>query len=217
MNYSDTIILLFAKAPVAGKVNTRLIPDIGVHAATQLQHDLIHQRLLMLTRNNLCSVCLMCAPDAQNDFFLQCEKQYPITLLTQSGTDLGMRMSNGIKHALQKYDNCIVIGTDAPALDEVLIQQAIESLKAGIEVVLVPAEDGGYVLVGMQNSHENLFQNIRWGSNEVMQQTRNKLKKNDLSFLELGTCWDIDRVEDYQRYLALGLALKNQLHRSEDG
>jgi hypothetical protein len=201
MLYPDTVILLFAKAPVEGKVNTRLIADIGVQAATQLQHDLIVQRLLMLTQANLCAVSLMCSPDVQDDYFVQCKKQYPVTLLQQSGADLGKRMLNGIRQALQQYRYCIVIGTDAPALDEVLISQAIERLKAGSEVVFVPAEDGGYVLVGLQKPYEFLFQGIRWGSAEVMQQSRRKLKKNSISFNELATCWDIDRVEDYQRYL----------------
>lgn len=201
MLYPDTVVLLFAKAPVEGKVNTRLIADIGVQAATQLQHDLIVQRLLMLTQANLCAVSLMCSPDVQDEYFVQCKKQYPVTLLQQSGADLGKRMLNGIRQALQQYRYCIVIGTDAPALDEVLIRQAIERLKAGSEVVFVPAEDGGYVLVGLQKPYEFLFQGIRWGSAEVMQQSRRKLKKNSISFKELATCWDIDRVEDYQRYL----------------
>ena len=201
MKYPDTAILLFAKAPVEGKVNTRLIADIGVQAATQLQHDLIVQRLLMLTRANLCAVSLMCSPDVQHDYFVHCKEQYPITLLAQSGADLGVRMFNGIKQALQQYKYCIVIGTDAPALDEVLISQAIERLKSGNEVVFVPAEDGGYVLLGLQKPYELLFQDISWGSAKVMQQTRNKLNDNNISFNELATCWDIDRLEDYQRYL----------------
>ncbi len=132
---------------------------------------------------------------------MHCKEQYPITLLQQSGADLGKRMLNGIKQALQQYKYCIVIGTDAPALDEVLISQAIESLKAGSEVVFVPAEDGGYVLVGLQKPYKFLFQDIHWGSAEVMQQSRRKLKENSISFNELATCWDIDRLEDYQRYL----------------
>jgi uncharacterized protein len=203
MLFSDTVILLFAKAPVAGKVNTRLIADIGVLAATKLQHDLIDQRLSMLTQANLCAVSLMCSPDVQDDYFMHCKELYPITLLAQSGPDLGVRMLNAIKQALQQYKYCIVIGTDAPALDEVLIRQAIERLKKDSEVVFVPAEDGGYVLVGLQKPYEFLFQDISWGSAEVMRQSRSKLKKNGISFNELDTCWDIDRLEDYRRYLNL--------------
>ena len=201
MKYHDTVILLFAKAPVEGKVNTRLIADIGVKAATKLQHDLIQQRLSMLKQANLCTVTLMCSPDVQDDYFISCKDSYPITLLEQSGADLGKRMLNGIKQALQQYKYCIVIGTDAPVLDEVLISQAIERLKTDAEVVFVPAEDGGYVLVGLHKPYEFLFQDISWGSAEVMQQSTSKLKKNAISFSELSTCWDIDRLEDYQRYL----------------
>jgi hypothetical protein len=203
MIYDDTVILLYAKAPVEGNVNTRLIPAIGVQAATKLQHDLIHNRLSMLTQANLCAVNLMCAPDVQHACFVQCQQQYPITLFEQSGRDLGARMFYGIKHALKQYKFCIVIGTDAPILDEKIIKQAIDVLHTNKEVVFVPAEDGGYVLVGLQRPAEFLFQQISWGSAKVMQQSRSKLELHNVSYVELAPCWDIDRVEDYQRYLAL--------------
>lgn len=203
MLYDDTVILLYAKAPVEGKVNTRLIADIGVQAATRLQHDLIHHRLSMLTEENLCDVRLMCAPGAQDDYFLQCAKQYPIPLFDQTGEDLGERMFNGVRAALQQYKYCIVIGTDAPALDEVKIKQVMDVLHGSSKVVFVPAEDGGYVLIAMRQAYKFLFEKIGWGSAEVMQQTRNRLNENDVSFEELACCWDIDRPEDYQRYLAM--------------
>ena len=203
MLYHDSVILLFAKAPVEGKVNTRLIADIGVQAATKLQHDLIHDRLSMLTKADLCDVRLMCAPNIQHDCFVQCKQDYPILLFEQSGSDLGKRMYNAIRAALHDYKFCIVIGTDAPALDGIAIEQALEALHQDVDVVFVPAEDGGYVLVGTQQSHDFLFQDISWGSAEVMQQSRSQLDKNNVFYKELATCWDVDRVEDYQRYLAM--------------
>ncbi len=203
MLYHDSVILLYAKAPVAGKVNTRLIADIGVQAATKLQHELIHHRLSMLSRANLCAVRLLCAPDQQEKPFLQYEKQYPITLFDQTGKGLGARMFNGVVSALQQYKYCIVIGTDAPALDAARIKQAVDVLHTNSDVVFVPAEDGGYVLIAMQHAHAFLFQDINWGSADVMQQTRNKLDENGVSFEELASCWDVDRLEDYQRYLTL--------------
>ena len=201
MQYDDSVILVFAKAPIEGKVNTRLAVDIGVREATQLQHDLIHHRLTMLTAANLCDVHLMCAPDQQHESFQLCKNQYPITLIDQTGNDLGERMFNRIDVALQQYKYCIVVGTDAPALDEVMIKQVIETLHEGADVVIVPAEDGGYVLIAMRHACKFLFENISWGSAEVMPQTRNRLKEHNVSFEELDTCWDIDRLEDYQRYL----------------
>lgn len=203
MLYDDTVILLYAKAPVEGSVNTRLIPDIGVQAATKLQHDLIHQRLSMLTQANLCAVTLMCAPTIQHACFVQCEQQYPISLYQQTGSDLGERMHNGIQLALRQYKYCIVIGTDAPALNAAIIKQAIDVLRTNTDVVFVPAEDGGYVLVGLQHPTDFLFQQISWGSEKVMQQSRDKLALHKVSYEELASCWDIDRLEDYQRYLAL--------------
>jgi rSAM/selenodomain-associated transferase 1 len=201
MLYDDSVILLYAKAPLAGKVNTRLIADIGVHAATRLQHDLIHHRLSMLAQADLCDVRLMCAPDQQDGNFLSCKKKYPITLFDQVGDDLGARMFNGVATALQRYRYCIVIGTDAPALDAQKIKQVIELLHAGTDVVFVPAEDGGYVLIAMRQAHKFLFEDISWGSAQVMQQSIDALDENNVSFETLASCWDVDRLEDYQRYL----------------
>lgn len=205
MLYDDTVILLFAKAPVAGSVNTRLIPDIGVEKATSLQRNLIHQRLSMLTNARLCQVRLMCAPDDKHESFIECAQKYPIQLVVQSGNDLGERMSIAVSVALQSYKYCIVIGTDAPALDEIQIEKAIRTIHSETEVVFVPAEDGGYVLLGMKKPNAFLFQNVDWGSESVMQQSRERLNLNRVSFKELKVCWDVDRLEDYQRYLKLAL------------
>lgn len=201
MKYNDTVILLFAKAPVKGTVNTRLIPDIGVEEATKLQYDLIHNRLSMLTKISLCTVYLMCAPTVDNECFIQCDKQYPIVLKKQLGSDLGERMLGAVKLSLEKYKYCILIGTDAPALDEVLIEKAIVTMHNTESVVFVPAEDGGYVLLGLQYAHEFLFNKIDWGSDKVMQQSRDKLVQYGISYCELPICWDVDRFEDYQRYI----------------
>ena len=203
MLYDDTVILLFTKAPVEGTVNTRLIPDIGVQAATRLHYDLTCHRLSMLEKAKLCTVYLMCAPDRNHPFFAQCEQEYSVTLFEQAGSDLGERIINGVRLALSRFKHCVVIGSDAPALDAAMIAQAIDVLHTRKEVVFVPAEDGGYVLIGMRYPHEFLFQHIAWGSSKVMQQSRDQLELRKVSYAELATCWDVDRLEDYQRYLCL--------------
>jgi len=203
MKYEDTVILVFAKAPVEGCVNTRLIPDLGVQVATELQEEFINQRLLMLQQADLCAVTLMCAPDIHNDCFVQCQQQYDVTLQQQAGDDLGERMYNGIEESLQSYKYCIAVGTDAPALDATQITSVIETLHESESVVFVPAEDGGYVLVGLDKAYRFLFNNIRWGSDGVMRQSRETLQKNNVNFTELAECWDVDNIKDYQRHLAL--------------
>jgi rSAM/selenodomain-associated transferase 1 len=200
MLYDDSVILLYAKAPVEGTVNTRLIPDIGVKAATRLQYDLTHDRLSMLDKAKLCTVYLMCAPDKRHRFFAQCKRNYSVTLFEQAGSDLGERIINGVRHALSQFKYCVVIGTDAPALDAAMIAQAIDVLHTNNEVVIAPAEDGGYVLIGMHYPHEFLFHEIAWGSSTVMQQSREQLDLRNVPYTELATCWDVDRLEDYQRY-----------------
>jgi uncharacterized protein len=201
MFYRDAVILLYAKAPVEGEVNTRLIPDIGVKRATELQQELIQDRLSMLTGDRLCDVRLMCSPDQNAEYFIQCAGQYPVALFAQMGEELGERMYSGISEALRSYKYCIVIGTDAPSLGTDIIRQVLEKMLAGADVVIVPAEDGGYVLIAMRQAYGFLFQGINWGSAEVMQQTRDRLNREKVSFVELGACWDVDRLEDYQRYL----------------
>jgi len=203
MLYRDTAILLYAKAPIAGKVNTRLIPDIGEPAATQLQYDLIHQRMQMLTDANLCDVILMCALDIEHECFLRCQQDYPVMLKEQSGGDLGARIIDGVVSALESYKHCIVIGSDAPALTATDIQQAIETLRKKTDVVFVPAEDGGYVLVGLNRPYTCLFADIDWGTPEVLQQSRDVLMRQNIAFEELATCWDVDRLADYERYMQM--------------
>ena len=90
-------------------------------------------------------------------------------------------------------------------LGDVYKRQAIRTIHSETEVVFVPAEDGGYVLLGMKKPNAFLFQNVDWGSESVMQQSRERLNLNRVSFKELKVCWDVDRLEDYQRYLKLAL------------
>lgn len=198
--YPDAVLLVFAKAPVAGTVNTRLIPDIGVEAATELQSELVHARLAALKTAELCEVQLWCVPDCQHDFFQHCKHRYEVTLHQQRGADLGERMAQAIKINLKKFNRVVLIGTDAPSLTTEQIELAIKKLGEDNEIVIAPAEDGGYVLIGMSQHCDAVFQAVEWGSDTVLDTTREHIIKNKLTHFELPTCWDIDRIEDYLRY-----------------
>ncbi len=209
MKYDDAAILVFAKAPIPGTVNTRLIPAIGVAAATRLQDELLQQRLASLASAKLCEVILMCAPDVAHHRFTECKKCFDVSLSLQQGDDLGERIVNGLKqvfadrgHKETSKNRVIVIGTDAPALTADTIEKAIQKLSSS-DVVAVPAEDGGYVLLGMSSYRPELFQGIDWGSEIVMQQTREAGQRLQLQLVELESCWDVDREEDYRRYLMM--------------
>ncbi len=198
--YPDAVLLVFAKAPVAGTVNTRLIPDIGVEAATELQSELVHSRLAALKAAELCEVQLWCAPDCEHDFFQHCKHRYEVTLHQQQGADLGERMARTINTGLQKFNRVVLIGTDAPSLSTEQIEDAIKKLGEANDVVIAPAEDGGYVLIGMSRHCDAVFQSVPWGSDKVLAATRENIRLNNLTSSELEPCWDIDRVKDYWRY-----------------
>lgn len=203
MKYPDTVLLVFAKAPIPGKVNTRLIQHIGVEAASELQAELLRDRLDQLVASQLCDVQLWCSPDSRHQIFKQCSRDYDVTLYEQTGNDLGERMSFAFQQALENYNNVVLIGTDAPALGIDRISQSIDLLRQGDKIVLVPAEDGGYVLIGMSWFYPEVFLAVPWGTERVLSKTRGNIVALGLKLTALEPCWDIDRAEDYERYKQL--------------
>ena len=123
-------------------------------------------------------------------------------------------MHNAFRAALSHsgYDTALLIGTDCPALAPAHLQLASNALRNGDDAVFVPTEDGGYALIGLRRYDPWLFQDIAWGSETVMTQTRERLNALGWRWSELQTLWDVDRPPDYQRLLANGM-----LERIESG
>jgi rSAM/selenodomain-associated transferase 1 len=202
LKYADSAILIFAKAPVAGRVKTRLLPQISAAQAAQLHVELTQNRLQMCTSAGLCDVQLWCSPDVHHPFFAACRQRYRTQLQTQQGDDLGERMSGAIKAMLHCYKKVVIIGSDAPALGMPTIESAIEQLDH-YDVALVPAEDGGYVLLGASSFHDDLLADIPWGTKHVLADTLRNLDSLGLEYTLLPECWDVDRPEDLKRYRAM--------------
>jgi rSAM/selenodomain-associated transferase 1 len=199
MEYPDSVILIFSKAPVVGKVKTRLVPFITAEKAAELHEELTHDRLYKCATADLCDVQLWCSPDKRQPFFIECKQRYGVQLYSQSGADLGDRMSSAIKTMLGQYKKIIIIGTDAPALDIDSIEAVINELERR-DIVLVPAEDGGYVLLAASRHHEDLLVDVPWGTESVLASTVRNIERLGLSYSLLGQCWDVDRPEDLERY-----------------
>ena len=200
---TDGVILVFARAPEAGQAKTRLIPKLGPEGAAQLHSRLVHLTLDTATAFHNVSVQLWCSPDPHRSFFSQCRATYDVTLHAQSGVDLGERMLNAFNQALTDYDWALLIGTDCPDLNIEDFEQAEQDLNNGIDVVLGPAADGGYYLIGLKRPEPNLFQNIPWGGSEVLSCTYTRLNEAGLTFSQLREHHDIDRPEDLIRFLRL--------------
>ncbi|MCW8911520.1 MAG: TIGR04282 family arsenosugar biosynthesis glycosyltransferase [Gammaproteobacteria bacterium] len=196
MLYPNTKIIVFAKTPVTGKVKTRLIPELGAQGAKQLHCRMIEHTLDVLTENTLAPIELHCTPDISDDYICQLGKHYNIPLKCQQGDDLGERMSNALDQSLHNSSHAILIGTDCPSISSAYIQKAIEILQNDNDVVIGPAEDGGYVLIGIKSNQPDIFTHIDWGTHQVLQQTRDQIHRQGLNLRELDILWDIDTPDD---------------------
>lgn len=198
MSSASAAILVFTRKPVTGQVKTRLIQALGESGARQLHEQLLVHTLQ--TANKLTGVDRFCyvTPDIQGPFFQQCTELSRIKLCLQQGADLGERMSNAIYTALQSYQYALVVGTDCPGLKVEDYLQVLEALDAGKDVVLIPAYDGGYVLIAMAGYYPELFTGIEWGTDQVLQQTLDRITELDLQSVCLTHKHDIDTQDDLQ-------------------
>jgi len=200
MKYPHGRLLLLTKAPDPGRVKTRLIPLLGEEAAAELYAQLVHDCLAMCTTAALCPVDLWCSPSAGHPFFQRCHHRYQATLHTQSDGDLGQRMSLAIQTTLAHADYVVLIGADCPTLSVEDLVTALDALEAGTDVVIGPAEDGGYYLIGMREHHASIFVDVPWSTSGVRSITENRLQQYNLSLLSLPLRKDLDTAEDYAVY-----------------
>jgi rSAM/selenodomain-associated transferase 1 len=201
---AETRIAVFARAPVPGEAKTRLIPGLGPEGAAALHESLVRRALRTARDAHVGPVELWCAPDASHPFFAACAAEYAARLREQRGSDLGERMDAAFEAALGDNAALVVIGSDCPALTPGALREAAEAL-GHHDAVIAPAEDGGYVLVGLSTRVTGLFEGIDWGGPAVMEGTRARLARAGAKWKQLETLWDIDRPEDYARLEREGL------------
>lgn len=194
-------VAVFAKAPVAGAVKTRLAGLLGADAAASLHAALVRHTLSTAVQSRLGRVTLWCAPDAGHPFFARCAEQFAVALEQQGEGDLGMRMEHAFAQARGPL---LLLGSDCPVFTVAHLHAAAEAL-ADHDAVFVPAEDGGYVLVGLARPVPGLFEGVGWGTPAVMAQTRARLAAARARWHELPALWDVDRPEDFARLQRDGL------------
>lgn len=201
--YPDSVLMIFCKAPIPGQVKTRLIPKLSAEQAAELHIKLSTKTLQRASLSNLCPVELWCAPTTDHLFFAESAATYPLVLKQQQGACLGERMHHAFRTALSVYSHALLMGCDCPSLTEHDLEEALIALNQESEVVLAPAEDGGYVLIGLNRPAPELFDDMPWGTKLVLVQTRNRIKQCKLRPHELSEQWDLDTPEDLERYLGL--------------
>ncbi len=200
----ETAVLVFARAPVAGAVKTRLIPLLGAAGAAALQRRLITQALSVAHAAMPDRLELWCAPDTTHPFLQTAAQERGATLCAQQGGDLGERMAHAFTTTLRTAGYVICIGSDCPALTAQHLHHAAAALRDSHDAVFVPAEDGGYALIGLARDEPRLFDGITWGGAQVMAQTHARQRELGLRRHELETLWDVDRPDVYRRLLQSG-------------
>ncbi|MGO2133653.1 MAG: TIGR04282 family arsenosugar biosynthesis glycosyltransferase [Halomonas sp.] len=203
------LLSVLAKAPIPGRVKTRLIPALGAKGASRIHERLLRYTLdIALATTAPQSIVLWTALDHEHPLFLELAEQHGIRLRAQPSGDLGGRMH----HALQAMKAPgLLIGSDCPALTPSLLKRCQSALTTA-DAVFLPAEDGGYTLVGVRRADRRLFTSIDWGTSQVMAQTRERADEIGWRLACPARLWDVDRPEDLER-----LANHNDLIMSTDG
>lgn len=191
-------LIVFTRYPEPGKTKTRLIPALGALGAATLQRQMTEYVLLQareLQNFHSVSIEVRFAGGEQQSMqeWLGKDFQY----VAQGTGDLGCRMKKAIADACQnKIESVAIIGSDCPQLQAMAIAQAFQLLHQDCDLVLGPAIDGGYYLIGVNRLIPELFIGIDWGTDRVLQQTVNIAKKLNLAIAYLPTLADVDRPED---------------------
>jgi rSAM/selenodomain-associated transferase 1 len=198
-NLTNCRIIVFAKAPIPGKVKTRLLSSMDAQAAATLHEQLVLHSLDTAIQAKVGPVDLWCTPKVEHPFFNSCARKFQVHLHPQPEGDLGKKMSYAFDQTLKRAPMALLIGSDCPSLSGEDLKEAKTALQQGASAVISPAEDGGYVLIGLRQNEPKLFEGVDWGTASVMDQTRERFRELRWDWRELPERWDVDLPEDVER------------------
>ena len=195
-SYPAARIMLFAREPKLGAVKTRLAARIGAEAALRLYRAMLRRVVETIEQSALAEFQLWAASDREHaEFLALCDFE---DIRLQRGEDIGSRMRHAAAAELarESVECVLIVGADCPALTADYLKQALEALAAGVEIVLGPARDGGYVLIGLRRIPAELFDDVEWGGPGVLRQTLARARDLGLRHQLLPPSWDVDDVDD---------------------
>ncbi len=194
-------LVVFAKAPIPGQVKTRLCPPLTPDEAATLHGSFVLdtvERTKAATRRFDLPVdrYLACAPSSDHAFFKIMEARQGIRLIDQMGDGLGERMAGVFDRLFARgYQSVVLVGTDVPTLPLDEYQRAFSLLKSH-DLVLGPARDGGYYLVGLTRPEPGLFTGIPWSTDHVLRTTEEKARSLGLAMALTAPWRDADTIDD---------------------
>jgi len=190
-------LIVFTRYPEPGKTKTRLIPTLGAKGAAMLQQQMTEHTLSKVRElQKSSSLSVEIRFTGGNLTLMQDWLGSDIIYQPQGEGDLGSRMARSLSAAFRDgIERVVIIGTDCPSLSTDLMAKAFHHLHSH-DLVVGPAIDGGYYLIGLRYFVSGLFIGINWGTAEVLQQTVDIVKELDISVAYLPHLADVDRPED---------------------
>lgn len=199
---NNVAVALMARAPQPGRAKTRLAPALGATGAAKLHAALTRHALGEIARSGA-PATLWCEPAAEHPFFAACAADFGVALRDQPKGDLGARMNGIFELATGPL---LLMGSDCPAIDARLLQVCADAL-AETPAVFLPTADGGYGLVGLARPVAGIFVDMPWGTDAVMQITRQRLARTGVAWSEPAEIWDVDTPADLERLAATGFPI----------
>lgn len=197
---TKNLLVIMARAPIAGKVKTRLIPAMGKKRATLIYQILLDTITRELSPSDHYRLILSCTPETTHPKFTSYRLNRRIGIHKQPTGCLGRRMYRIIAAGLRKYQNVIIIGSDLTNLTRQQVENAFQTLHNN-DLVLGLAQDGGYGLIGMKKNHPHIFRSMPWSSARVARLTLERIQRANLKLVTFTGLLDIDTPQDYRTWI----------------
>jgi len=188
-------LIIFIRNPIRGKVKTRLAQTLGEAKALY-----IYKELLEITRQQSIKVNAQCYLYYSDHIELDAWSENTFIKRVQFGEDLGARMVNAFNEVLQTHSKAIIIGSDCPYITSHIIDHSFHLLSNN-DVIIGPAKDGGYYLLGMKSTSPLLFESMPWSESSLYEKTIEKLNQLNFTHSSLIQLEDIDTEEEWNRYV----------------
>ncbi|MBK6700597.1 MAG: TIGR04282 family arsenosugar biosynthesis glycosyltransferase [Saprospiraceae bacterium] len=188
-------LIIFIRNPFLGKVKTRLAHSLGAEQALT-----IYTKLLKITREQSILVNAQCYLYYSDHIEQDAWSENTFIKRVQFGEDLGARMANAFNEVLQTHSKAIIIGSDCPYITGQIIDHSFHLLSNN-DVILGPAKDGGYYLLGMKSTSPSLFVSMPWSETNLYEKTIEKLNQLNYTYTSLIKMEDIDTEEEWNRYV----------------
>lgn len=202
----SVVLQQFARAPVPGRVKTRMQPALSPGEACALHEQLVLWTTRSLLQAQLGAVELWTAGGGDHALFQQCLSEGVRRLCVQQGVDLGERMQHALTAGLQKAGRVVLVGSDCPWIDSAYLALAVQALERH-DIVLGPALDGGFVLIAVRCAlRRSVFDGVSWGTGTVLEETLARAAEAGFSTELLPPLQDIDRPDDLAAWRALRAA-----------